>query len=387
MQRAAAVAAVLLLVPGAAIAAGAGFDDPTSHDTSQQFTPPPNSQTQDKPNDPDYDSAEPGGNTPTSTNLYDERFDLFGFPSAFTTASAHYGDGPHAGLPQVAGFNAAGAWKLTRGRPDVTIAILDTGIKWDRETLRKRIHLNTGELPLPEGTTSGYDKNGDGAVNVEDYATDSRVTHTGPSGTVTAQDLIRAFSNHTDSDGNGYVDDIAGWDFFDDDNDPLDASSYFAAGNHGSGRASDAAEEGNDGDGSIGVCPRCQIMPLRIWDTFVSDGNTFGQAIIYAADNDVSVIEGANGSLYHSAFAEQASQYAYDHGVLQTYSGDDLNTGNHNYPANYGHAMLIEGTVPDSVGLGTDCPGDNEPPDEFKPLVDALCAIPAGVFGTNVPVG
>src|SRR4051794_27419105 len=387
MQRAAAVAAVLLLVPGAAIAAGAGFDDPTSHDTSQQFTPPPNSQTQDKPNDPDYDSAEPGGNTPTSTNLYDERFDLFGFPSAFTTASAHYGDGPHAGLPQVAGFNAAGAWKLTRGRPDVTIAILDTGIKWDRESLRKRIHLNTGELPLPEGTTNGYDKNSDGAVDVEDYAADSRVTHTGPGGTVTAQDVIHAFSNGNDGDGNGYVDDIAGWDFFDDDNDPLDASSYFAAGNHGSGRASDAAEEGNDGDGSIGVCPRCQIMPLRIWDTFVSDGNTFGQAILYAADNDVSVIEGANGSLYHSAFAEHASQYAYDHGVLQTYSGDDLNTGNHNYPANYGHAMLIEGTVPDSVGLGTDCPGDNEPPDEFKPLVDALCAIPAGVFGTNVPVG
>ena len=61
------------------------------------------------------------------------------------------------------------------------------------------------------------------------------------------------------------MDDSAGWDFFDDDNDPFDASSYFAAGNHGSGRASDAAEEGNDGQGSIGVCPRCQIMPLRIW--------------------------------------------------------------------------------------------------------------------------
>ena len=64
------------------------------------------------------------------------------------------------------------------------------------------------------------------------------------------------------------------------------------------------------------------------------------------------MIEGANGSLYHSAFAEAASQYAYDHGVVQTFSGDDLNTGNHNYPANYGHAMLIQGTVPDTVGLG-----------------------------------
>ncbi len=93
-------------------------------------------------------------------------------------------------------------------------------------------------------------------------------------------------------------------------------------------------------------------MPVRTWDTFVSDGNTFALGMVYATDNGAKVIEGANGSLYHSAFAESASQYAYDHGVAQTYSGDDLNTGNHNYPANYGHAMLIEGTVPDTVGLG-----------------------------------
>ena len=91
---------------------------------------------------------------------------------------------------------------------------------------------------------------------------------------------------------------------------------------------------------------------MRTWDTFVSDGNDFAMGIVYATDNGAKVIEGANGSLYHSAFAEAASQYAYDHGVVQTFSGDDLNTGNHNYPANYGHAMLIQGTVPDTVGLG-----------------------------------
>src|SRR5205085_8191915 len=89
------------------------------------------------------------------------------------------------------------------------------------------------------------------------------------------------------------------------------------------------------------------------------------------------VIEGSDGALYHSAFMEQASNYAYNHGVVQTYSGDDLNTGNHNYPANYGHAMLIQGTMPDSDGLGMNC-------DSAAPI----CAIPknAGIpFGSNVP--
>src|SRR4051794_26626233 len=234
--------AIALIGAGAAFAS---FDAPSSNDTSQKFTPPPdptNPQRQDKPNDPNYDQAEPDGNLPHSTNFYDERFDLFGFPSALTP-SANYVDGLNAGKKQVAGFNAAGAWKLTRGRPDVVIAILDTGIQWNKGSLRKRIHLNRDELPKPNDGPV-YDFNGDGQFNVDDYATDTRVQITdgddSADAVLDASDLIANFSDGTDGDGNGYVDDIAGWDFFDNDNDPLDASSYFAAGNHGSGRASDA---------------------------------------------------------------------------------------------------------------------------------------------------
>ena len=41
-------------------------------------------------------------------------------------------------------------------------------------------------------------------------------------GILDAGNLIRVFSNGMDEDGNGYVDDISGWDFFKDDNDPYD---------------------------------------------------------------------------------------------------------------------------------------------------------------------
>ena len=97
------------------------------------------------------------------------------------------------------------------------------------------------------------------------------------------------------------------------------------------------------------MCPKCQIMPVRVWDTFVTDGNDFALGMVYATDNGAKVLEGANGSLYHSAFAEAASQYAYEHGVVQTFSGDDLHTADHNYAADYPHAMLIQGTVPDTT--------------------------------------
>lgn len=383
------------------------FEHPASSDTSQQFTPGANVQRADTPNDPNYDQAEPDTlHGQTSSNFYDERFDVFGFPSGLTP-TAIYKDGPHQGKPMVAGFNAAGAWKADRGRPDTVIAILDTGVNWGATGLRDQIHLNTGELPYPEtadgASCARYDCDGDGVVNVEDYAHDPRVPlsyagRTGPSGLVTGQDLIHAFGDcqiarsthrlvqcapgrHFDNDGNGFANDIAGWNFFDNTNDPTDLSSYFAAHYHGTDRALDAAETGNDGDGSIGVCPHCQIMPIRTWDTFVSDGNTFGLGIVYATDNGAKVVEGANGSLDHTAFAEAASQYAYSHGVVQTYSGDDLNTADHNYPADYGHAMLIQGTVPDTQGLGTDSSQWLQAEGLCGKLGQPAC------LGSNVPVG
>src|SRR6185503_9845866 len=94
-----------------------------------------------------------------------------------------------------------------------------------------------------------------------------------------AEDLIVAFSDGTDADHNGYIDDIAGWNFFDDNNNPADLSSYFAASNHGSGRAEEAVETANDGAGSAGICPRCSYMPIRVWDTFVADADSFGLAV------------------------------------------------------------------------------------------------------------
>jgi hypothetical protein len=360
------VAAVITAAAMVALAATRDFEHPASTDPSQQFGPN-NVQRQDTPNDPSYDRAEPDDEDGRSTtNLFDERFDLFGFASALTPLARYLdpADPVRFGKAQISGFNAAGAWKIARGRPDVVVAILDTGIRWEKTSLRRQVHLNTGELPLPQnaqGQAHGsHDLDGDGAVTVDDYAADPRVDKNGGAtaveDAVDAQDLIVAFSDHTDADDNGYVDDIAGWDFFNDDNDPYDQSSYFAAGDHGSGRTEEAVEEGNDGDGEIGVCPKCQFMALRVWDTFVSDPNTFGLACLYAADNGAAVIEGADGALAHSAFMEAASEYAYQKGLVQTFSGNDLNTGDHNYPAAYSHVMLIEGTVPDTIGLGEDAP-------------------------------
>src|SRR2546423_5786447 len=373
-------AVIALVVPAGALAAFPGTD-------------PNESARANPPNDPGYDACEPdnqGGQQCTS--VFDEEHSRFGFAPANTqnTATYHNPSAPHTqrlmaqnalagrnSLGQVSGVSADRAWKYSTGASSVQVAILDTGIAWDRNSLRRRIHLNSGELPVPNhdratpvsdasevppcaSFTGSYDANGDGAFNVLDYVCDSRVdVAAGPNGDsqrLDAEDLIAAFSDSTDGDSNGYVDDIAGWDFFDNDNDPYDASSYSSANFHGSSRASDAAEEGNDGEGSIGACPRCQVVPLRVWDTFVADTNNFGQAVSYAADNHFEVVEGAVGGLFNSSFDRRAFQYAYSKGTLPVLVSSDLNTAEHNFPTDYSQAMMVQGTVADVNGLGTEAP-------------------------------
>lgn len=183
------------------------------------------------------------------------------------------------------------AFDKTTGRPDVTIAVLDSGIEWDNSVamrdLRRKVRLNRGELPVPNHGradaaaldpvadtvkpcsqyANAYDANGDGVFNVEDYACDTRVEKDGAvrvargkprgNGVETAakdpkpavldpQDLLIAFSDGKDSDHNGYVDDIAGWDFLDNDNDPYDDVQY----GHGTGEARDSNAEANNGGSS-----------------------------------------------------------------------------------------------------------------------------------------
>jgi len=327
------------------------------------------------PNDPDFDKAEPDDPdmacAPGACSVFDEQHRLFGFAPAQSRTSAIYRDpgNPRVGQSQISGVSADLAWKLSIGEQTTEVAICDTGIQWNREELRQRIRLNTGELPVPCGPTAGqkgrpiaeYDCNGDGVFTPDDYAgivPPNAGAHGDPT-KLDGEDLIAFYSDGTDDDANGFVDDIAGWDFFDDDNDPFDASSYSSAGNHGSGRSSDALAEGNNGLAGIGLCPRCRLVPIRIWDTFVTDPNNFALCMLYAADNGIEVIEAAIGAVTTTAFAQAATQYAYEHGVALMEVSSDLNTADHNSPTNFNNTIFVKGVVADLEGASTDV---NRPP-------------------------
>ncbi len=110
-----------------------------------------------------------------------------------------------------ADIHALDAWSVGSGMGQVVVAVLDTGIDYTHEDLAENIWVNPLEIP----------------------------------------------GNNFDDDGNGYVDDIRGWNFFGGNNDPFDDNR------HGSHVAGTVAAVGDNAIGVVGVNWRAQLMPLK----------------------------------------------------------------------------------------------------------------------------
>jgi MYXO-CTERM domain-containing protein len=273
-----------------------------------------------------------------------------------------------------AGMSIDKAWTYTVGRDDVKIAVIDSGIHWDRTDLVNKVALNAVELKGEKrpktaaglecggaGELAGYDCNGDGIFNVADYRDDPRIKDPVPGekcftdgertklgadrikGDVNRNcildpgDLIQMFSDGVDDDANGYKDDIAGWDFFKNDNDPYDDTRY----GHGTGEAIDSAAEANNGEGDPGVCPACRFVPLRVGNSFIADSNDFAKAVIYGADTGAKVIQEALGTINQSAFSKAAIDYAWTKGAIVMASMADENSRHHNAPGTANHVLTV----------------------------------------------
>ncbi|MBI2608879.1 MAG: S8 family serine peptidase [Deltaproteobacteria bacterium] len=117
-----------------------------------------------------------------------------------------------------------------------------------------------------------------------------------------------------DDDGNGYVDDVNGWDFTHNDNSPFDDGHH---GSHVSGII--AAVAGNGG--VVGVAPNVKIMPIKGLFGFGSgELADLTNAIYYAADNGAHIINASWGGqmeeLAESKALKEAITYAQNKGVL-----------------------------------------------------------------------
>lgn len=127
-------------------------------------------------------------------------------------------------------------------------------------------------------------------------------------------------ATNADDDGNGFADDLHGWDFVNQTGEMHDFNS------HGTHCAGIAAAVGNNGIGITGACPDAYIMPITVMQ---SDGTgdiaTIIRGVNYAAQNGADIISMSIGTYAYSIAFEQALGQAYQNAVLVGAAGNDGN--------------------------------------------------------------
>ncbi|MDA8379704.1 MAG: hypothetical protein M0020_02565 [Actinomycetota bacterium] len=238
--------------------------------------------------------------------------------------------------PQGMNLNAAWAY-YSKGSPETVVAYIEGGINWNNpsaQSLVPHIYVNWHAVPVPctgstmivDGATqpchtvysnnfANYDLDHDGVVNALEWANDPRV-HIASNGFLDPEDLIAAFSDGIDHSGTGYTNDISGWDFYNNQNDPATNDSSY---NHPNQQINNIIKE----------CPRCMVMPIKAGDQAVDPTQNVAQAWIFAVDEGASVIVSVTADLGHSAFEAQAARYAQAHGVPIVEASNDFDSSDH----------------------------------------------------------
>jgi hypothetical protein len=155
------------------------------------------------------------------------------------------------------------------------------------------------------------------------------------------------WANGNDADLNGFTDDLVGWDFLSNDNDPNDLNG------HGSHVAGTVGAVGNNGVGVVGVNWKVRIMPFRTGGTSPADPSISTSAAIaslnYASmmktrGNPVRVTNNSWGGGGFSSQLQSAIQDHANNDILFVAAAGNDGTNNDitpQYPANYGIPNVI----------------------------------------------
>jgi subtilisin family serine protease len=192
-----------------------------------------------------------------------------------------------------ADIDAPESWDRYTNGSNVVVAVIDTGVKYDHEDLANNMWVNEGEIP----------------------------------------------GNGVDDDENGFIDDVYGYDFVNNDGDPMDDNQ------HGTHCAGIIGADTNNGVGIAGTAHNAQIMAVKFLSASGSGGTSAAiQSVLYAVDNGATILSNSWGGGGFSQALMDAIQYAHDNDVMfiAAAGNSSRNTdASPNYPSGYDVANVL----------------------------------------------
>lgn len=192
------------------------------------------------------------------------------------------------------------AWNYSQGNADIKIGIIDSGIDYTHPDLTDNIWTNEDEIP----------------------------------------------DDGIDNDGNGYIDDIHGWNFINNNDNVLDGVN-----GHGTRVASAAGAIGKNTFGVSGTAPEISLVILKM---FKDDGTTqvynfneyMPKIIAYAIDKDIPILNGSFTCSYSSTFKAALENYNGLYFASAGNYGNDNDVTPH-YPTTFGLDNIVTVTATD----------------------------------------
>ena len=193
-----------------------------------------------------------------------------------------------------ADIDAEIAWDISLGSREVIVAVIDTGIDYRHDDLKRNMWRNKNEIA----------------------------------------------NNGIDDDGNGFIDDIHGYDFNNGDSDPMDGHSH---GTHVAGTIGAVADNTY---GVAGISPLVSLMALKIFsdEGRMATAADAVYAIYYAVDNGANILNNSWGGGAYNSHLKAAIEYAEERDVLFVAAAGNSSRDNDlvpNYPSGYDVGNVI----------------------------------------------
>ena len=179
-----------------------------------------------------------------------------------------------------ADIDAPEAWNIDQGKPEITVAVIDTGVRYTHQDLDGQMWINEDEIA----------------------------------------------GNQTDDDADGYVDNIYGADPSNMDGDPMDSDGH---GTHCSGTI---AAKANDGNPHVGVAWNVKIMAVKLFpNAFTSNAIL---CVEFAAENGAHVANNSwGGYWYQQSLFDAFSVAGEEYGMISSCAAANDFNDNDSFPA------------------------------------------------------